>query len=376
MFLTFLVSHLQVVVGTDQLVIGPLGLVDDHDAVARVLEQQARRGRGHPGQRLEPGPVALLLDGVQDLSKPSNGTPFVGGAPATLLQVADHAADRVVGGRALHRGADQHAIERSRGTLVVGVERAQRLDRVAEQLDAHRLLGGRREDVDDAAAPRDLAGGTDRVHPPVAEAHRAEHERIRCQRIAGRDRAGALPPFGRRGHEAQQRPCGDQQQIQLSGQKPSQRHDALTHDLGMRGDAIVGIGVHRGQRHNGVRLATEELRERGKIATPGFHRGVVGDDQHHSATDACCQERQHEGARALDQAVETKALLSSSQSGLELGEELGGEDGTPGAVRRRSHRWRGIKPAPWPSAGCTAPVGTANERAPRPATCSRGRGAG
>ncbi len=59
--------------------------------------------------------------------------------------------------------------------LSEGRERAHRLDLVAEELDPERLAAGRREDVDDAAAHRELAAIVDPLDPLVA----GERERLR-----------------------------------------------------------------------------------------------------------------------------------------------------------------------------------------------------
>ena len=53
-----------------------------------------------------------------------------------------------------------------------GREPAHRLDLVAEELDPHRPLLGRREDVEDAAADRELAALLDLLDPLVAGARR------------------------------------------------------------------------------------------------------------------------------------------------------------------------------------------------------------
>ncbi len=71
----------------------------------------------------------------------------------------------------LGRGLDQTLLERMQRALGERRERAQRLDLVAEELDAHRLAAGRREDVDDAAAHGDLAALLDALDPRVAGEH-------------------------------------------------------------------------------------------------------------------------------------------------------------------------------------------------------------
>ena len=74
---------------------------------------------------------------------------------------------------------------------MIGIERPQRLDRVAEQLDAHRLVRFRRIDVHDAAASRDLARRGDRVDAAVSRAQAVEQESLGSQNVAGAHRARA-----------------------------------------------------------------------------------------------------------------------------------------------------------------------------------------
>ncbi len=60
--------------------------------------------------------------------------------------------------------SSQGLVERA---LVGDGERADLLDRVAEEVDAHRVLQGGREQVDDAAADAELAAALDQVDPDV-----------------------------------------------------------------------------------------------------------------------------------------------------------------------------------------------------------------
>ena len=53
--------------------------------------------------------------------------------------------------------------------LVGHGERAQLVDLVAEEVDAHRVVGDGREHVEDAAAHRELAAAGDHVDPGVGE---------------------------------------------------------------------------------------------------------------------------------------------------------------------------------------------------------------
>ena len=100
----------------------------------------------------------------------------------------------------VREGEDLDRGERALAALARGVEAAQALDRVAEELDPHRALAGRREHVQDAAAARHLAGCCDGILLSVArlveglEQHLGGHllalaqgqdaslEELRCQR--------------------------------------------------------------------------------------------------------------------------------------------------------------------------------------------------
>ena len=82
-------------------------------------------------------------------------------------------------GRQQHLAAGQQvdraevAVDRA---LVGDRERPQRLDLVAEEVGAHGMLGIRREDVEDAAAHRELTAAGDEVDPGVRELGELERE--------------------------------------------------------------------------------------------------------------------------------------------------------------------------------------------------------
>ena len=61
-------------------------------------------------------------------------------------------------------------------SLVGDRERAELFDLVAEELDPHRVVGGRREHVEDAAAHRELAAAGDHVDTGIREVDEADRE--------------------------------------------------------------------------------------------------------------------------------------------------------------------------------------------------------
>ena len=209
-----LVEPAHVVVRLQAVPAPPLRLVHDHEHVAGVIEQQRRPGDGHraPATRNR----ARLPGGATAPATRGTAAPreVAASRDPGLLQVARQAPQRLLRGRALHGGPDDDLVEQAGRALVVGVERAQRVHRVAEQLDAHRLVGGGREDVHDAAAPRDLARRADDVHPAVAQPHGPQHEAVGRQLLAVADDLRPGVPLLRRRQQAAAGRGPDQQHVQ------------------------------------------------------------------------------------------------------------------------------------------------------------------
>jgi len=81
---------------------------------------------------------------------------------------------QVVGaGGAGRHGDDGYGVQHLDGPLAVGIEGAERLDGVTEELHPDRVGQLRREDVQDAAADGELAGLGDRVFGGVARVDQA-----------------------------------------------------------------------------------------------------------------------------------------------------------------------------------------------------------
>jgi hypothetical protein len=95
----------------------------------------------------------------------------VGGVVDLVGRLQQAAADRgqplVGGGHRLADRVDRHLVDGAQRALRAGVEEADRLDQVAEELDARRVAAERREEIEDAAADRE---GARVLH------HRAAHE--------------------------------------------------------------------------------------------------------------------------------------------------------------------------------------------------------
>src|SRR5581483_6241765 len=126
----------------------------EHDE--RVLRQVVEQRRVQQERRVEPVAVERLAF-AQQLEVAVEA--LARRAPQRLhAQPVREAAPRGALVRQLARGADAYRLARPRRALRGGVEGANALDLVPDQLDPQRFVLGWRPGVDDAAAPRRLAG--------------------------------------------------------------------------------------------------------------------------------------------------------------------------------------------------------------------------
>ncbi len=176
-------------IGANELFVGALGFVHDGYEGAGVGEQAAGLGAGQARQRFEPGPGALLLQTFEQFAERPDRFTFVDGTICAILQEPLGPPDGVVRRGVLRCRCHGYRIELAGRSLVVGIERPQRVDGVPEEFDADRLVGVGRKQVDDAPAARDLARRADDVDTAVAQLDRLEHELVRSQRGVFADRA-------------------------------------------------------------------------------------------------------------------------------------------------------------------------------------------
>ncbi len=79
---------------------------------------------------------------------------------------------------------DGTGVDLRMGALVGDGERADVGDLVAEELDAHTVVGGGREDVEDAAAHRELTTAPDKVDALVGHLHQRGQQTVEVDLIA------------------------------------------------------------------------------------------------------------------------------------------------------------------------------------------------
>jgi hypothetical protein len=149
--------------GPDQIVgpgPDPFRIAGQHDAARRhVIEQQVHPVGQDGGECLHTLDRDALGHLAENVDQRGMGRgEFLGPVPDGRSQQQFPAGRR-----------PQPVVGPANAALIRDLEVADLLDRVAEELHPQRMLLGRGEDVDDAAAHGDLAAGADQVGPGVAD---------------------------------------------------------------------------------------------------------------------------------------------------------------------------------------------------------------
>ena len=305
----------------------------DHDASRNsrpVLIRSAARVRTFSGSQISTGvPAGRWSDSVREVGGTQQRQQRLhavdGDALGQLGQHVGHAArhavlqHRVLGGQlggavadvvgeqqlaARHR--DQRVdVDLRDGPLVGDGEHPHLRDLVAPELDAHRMLGGRREDVEDAAAHRELTALADHVDAGVGQVDEPGDDVVELGLGADgqRDRLD-VGEVGR--HRLQQRPRRRHDDPQRRAEplvvgvgQPAQQHQARTDGVDARreplvrqrlpgreqrdrvtehaaqlGGQVVGLAPGRGDDEQRARLG-----ERATRRTPGRWPGRRGRDR-------------------------------------------------------------------------------------------------
>ncbi|GGX22469.1 hypothetical protein GCM10010353_41930 [Streptomyces chryseus] len=264
----------------------PLRVADQrHGALGQYVEQQLHVVHEHRGQRLH----ALHGDALGELAE----------------QLAELGVGLGEGGGPLPHAVGQQQLAAGRrpqavlgdfeGTLVGDLEVPDLLDVVAPELHAQRVLLGRREDVEDAAAHRELAALLDQFHAGVR----------RC-RQRRRDLPQVRAPPGPQRHRLQV-----PQALDLRLEHGAYGRDDDAHRAGGR---VVGVRVRQAAQ-DGEAAAHGVAARRQALVRQGLPRRVVDDPL-----------LRQQGAQRGGQVL-----------GLAAGRG-DGEHGTPGLAGQRGHR--------------------------------------
>ena len=202
------------------------------------------------------------------------------------------------------RLAHRHEVERAEladGALGLGIEGADRLERVAEEVEPDRIRRTGRIEVEDSSARGVIADVPNRARPGIAVGLEPERKLLHPHAVAGRGREGGGGDVSERRHALGQRVDRDNQDAGAfdrparAGEAGERRH-ALGRDGRVGRDAIVGLAVPRRQmqrldlgRGEAERVA-EGLRphavardehERSRAPLAGFRQPAreLGDDE-------------------------------------------------------------------------------------------------
>ena len=193
-------------------------------------------------------------------------------------------------------------------------ERTHRLDLVAEEVDPERLAARRREDVDDAAAHRELAAVVDALHPLVAR----EGERLREPLDAGLEARAQLDRLGARLHRRQA--LGERSRRRAdepAAREHVERARPLAHEVRRRREPrLPGDAAARQQADRVV--AEEPGRGLGGVARVR----VLRQEDDESALEPFVQRRKQQGQRRLRHAGARRQRVRELAKALVLDELL------------------------------------------------------
>ena len=323
------------------------GVADDHGVIAEVIPErrelflEQRQPMLHARQ-----PPAFADRLIQRIA---------GRGRAEFLAIAGaETLDAVVVEQRLGRGEQHEAVEPSGGALVAGVEGADALDLVAEEIKAQRLFLAAREQIDDTAAHRIFAGIVDGIGADIAVGLQQGAERVPVDPRAGLEFGDQLADAERGQRALCQRVDGGEHELRRGRLllQPVQRADPLRHDAQRRRGAVVGEAIPGRDLHD-LQLGREERRGRGDAA----HLRLVGGDEHRAARRGARKVGKQRGEEAAGHAREGEGdggfedfrEVGHSISPLPFKGGAGGGCrlvGTVGARLRRPYRHASTHPNP------------------------------
>ena len=226
-------------------------------------------------------------------------------------------------------GRQQHLADRKQHDLVAvsgralahRIERTDRLQRVAEQVEPQRLGGSGREQIDQAAAHGELA----RLHHGVGAAETVLAEEFRqprhIDRLALAQRCGGLGIERPRRHLLQHRPRRSQDHARRHAGFPrcGQARECLQplgDDVGMRRQPVVGQAVP-GREHQHLAIGREEAQT---VLQPLEPLAVARHMQDILSAGGPCELSQDPGVGALGQAGHGPAAHLAMQGGKTFAE--------------------------------------------------------
>ena len=171
--------------------------------------------------------------------------------------VAAKAGDPLGVQRDLARGQDPDRADLFNRALGLDIKRANTVDLVIQQIDAIRPPGAHRENIQQRAAPADLAMLRDLLDKTVALALQAVFERLQPQRLADLQQQAVGAQIIRRQQPLHDGRHGRHEDAAPERRQGRQRLQALRDDILIGREQIVGqdLPVREGDDRGGLRLA-------------------------------------------------------------------------------------------------------------------------
>jgi hypothetical protein len=186
----------------------------------------------------------------------------LGAAEQFDVAAAEH-GDRFLAVGDLRNGQQHQLLHDLLRALALDVERLDALQRIAEEIEAHRRGPSRREEIENAAAHRELARLHDRAGALIADLLQTLRQPLHVDALAGRDLLHGLADEARRRHPLQDRIHRRQHDGRLFSRRDDelgQRRHAFRDDVGVGADAIVRHRVPRREGdHPHIRCEEREL---------------------------------------------------------------------------------------------------------------------
>jgi len=179
--------------------------------------------------------------------------------------------------RELARGQETYLLQGVERTLRVGIEAPDRLDLLAEEIDAQRRLDAHREHVEQRAAHRELAGGRHLTDRRVAGLDQSLAKAFERQRLADRELERTALHIRARRETLQEGVRRDDETPAASARQLVERAQTLGDDVGMRREDVVRqhLPVRKGQEGEGIAAEEAQLRRQPlELARAGYDHHV------------------------------------------------------------------------------------------------------
>ena len=292
-----------------------------------------RRGAGDRREELpagedgDVGPGAggdVLLELVRCLAALECGA----GVGAGAGEAGVDGGEEALGDGGLGEGEEAGGVELRRGALGLGVELADGVDLVAEEVDADGAILLGRVDVDDAAAHGDLAGHLDDIDAGVADGEQVLDEHVGQVLFAGAQGEGeaGVVVAGEEAHAGGFDGRDDEagRDGGVAGADLPEGAGAGLLDLGVGREIFEGEDVVRGEANDLVRVeCAGELGGGEDAGVEGFGGLVIGDEDEAGGAGGTDHEGQIEGARGGSEAGDTAAAAAGDEVAAEAVEGLG-----------------------------------------------------